>query len=153
MREGLTGREAVDGSFEDMWADLRDVGRDRRDRAATPALAWHAPTATLREWFTEQAARRGLTVRGTATATVGLVGRTPDAGRGRRDVVLPAPISTRCRDGGAFDGPLGVVSAFAARRRCCASAASPRRPAAGRRDFADEEGARFGVACARLAAG
>ena len=50
-------------------------------------------------------------------------------------------------DGGAFDGPLGVVSAFAALdvldrgRRC-------RRPPVGIACFADEEGARFGVACA-----
>ncbi|PJJ56522.1 N-carbamoyl-L-amino-acid hydrolase [Mumia flava] len=57
-------------------------------------------------------------------------------------------------DGGAYDGPLGVVSAFAAVDRLRAEGFVPSRPIAVA-CFADEEGARFGVACAgsRLAAG
>src|SRR5262249_21748202 len=57
-------------------------------------------------------------------------------------------------DGGAFDGPLGVVSAFAAvdllRERGCL----PVRPL-GIAAFSEEEGGRFGVAClgSRLLAG
>jgi N-carbamoyl-L-amino-acid hydrolase len=47
-------------------------------------------------------------------------------------------------DGGAFDGPLGIVSAFAALDRVRAQLARP----VGVACFADEEGARFGVACA-----
>jgi N-carbamoyl-L-amino-acid hydrolase len=48
-------------------------------------------------------------------------------------------------DGGAFDGPLGIVSALAALDRL--DRAAFRRPV-GVACFADEEGARFGVACA-----
>ncbi|MGH1562201.1 allantoate amidohydrolase [Mumia sp. DW29H23] len=57
-------------------------------------------------------------------------------------------------DGGAYDGPLGVVSAFAALDRLRDDGFTPSRPIAVA-CFADEEGARFGVACAgsRLAAG
>ena len=50
-------------------------------------------------------------------------------------------------DGGAYDGPLGVVSAFAALDLVRSRGFAPRRPV-GIVSFADEEGARFGVACA-----
>ena len=50
-------------------------------------------------------------------------------------------------DGGAYDGPLGVVSALVAVDALRASGFRPARPI-GVVNFADEEGARFGVACA-----
>jgi len=49
-------------------------------------------------------------------------------------------------DGGAFDGPLGVVSAFAAVATLREQGFRPRRPVAVAA-FTEEEGARFGVAC------
>jgi N-carbamoyl-L-amino-acid hydrolase len=49
-------------------------------------------------------------------------------------------------DGGAFDGPLGVVSAFAAIDILRERRVAPRVPVAVVA-FSDEEGARFGVAC------
>jgi N-carbamoyl-L-amino-acid hydrolase len=57
-------------------------------------------------------------------------------------------------DGGAYDGPLGVVSAFAALDLLRERGARPGRPIAVTA-FADEEGARFGLACvgSRLATG
>jgi beta-ureidopropionase / N-carbamoyl-L-amino-acid hydrolase len=50
-------------------------------------------------------------------------------------------------DGGAYDGPLGVVSALAAVDALRARGVRPGRPL-GVALFGDEEGARFGVACA-----
>jgi N-carbamoyl-L-amino-acid hydrolase len=50
-------------------------------------------------------------------------------------------------DGGAFDGPLGVVSALAAVDALRERGVRPARPL-GVALFGDEEGARFGVACA-----
>ena len=50
-------------------------------------------------------------------------------------------------NGGAFDGPLGVVSALAAVDALRADGFTPARPI-GVVNFVDEEGARFGVACA-----
>ena len=49
-------------------------------------------------------------------------------------------------DGGAFDGPLGVVSAFAAIDIVRERGVVPQVPVAVAA-FSDEEGARFGVAC------
>ena len=49
-------------------------------------------------------------------------------------------------DGGAFDGPLGVVSAFAAIDSLRERGFVPARPIAVAA-FTEEEGARFGVAC------
>jgi N-carbamoyl-L-amino-acid hydrolase len=57
-------------------------------------------------------------------------------------------------DGGAFDGPLGIISAFAAIRLLRDRGFIPARPIAVAA-FTEEEGARFGVAClgSRLATG
>jgi N-carbamoyl-L-amino-acid hydrolase len=49
-------------------------------------------------------------------------------------------------DGGAFDGPLGVVSALLAIDQLRSDGFTPRRPI-GVVNFVDEEGARFGVSC------
>ena len=61
---------------------------------------------------------------------------------GRGAVVLGSHLDS-VPDGGAYDGPLGVVSAFAALDvvRAAEPAADPRRPVAVVA-FADEEGAR-----------
>ena len=79
---------------------------------------------------------------------VGLVGR-PGCRRGRRDpgVVIGSHLDS-VPDGGAFDGPLGRRRRPRGARRAAASAASRRPGRSGVVDFADEEGARFGVACA-----
>ena len=50
-------------------------------------------------------------------------------------------------DGGAFDGPLGVVSAFAALDTLRDNGFQPSMPL-GIANFVDEEGGRFGIACA-----
>jgi N-carbamoyl-L-amino-acid hydrolase len=64
---------------------------------------------------------------------------------GRPGLVLGSHLDS-VPDGGAFDGPLGVVSAFAALDAVRAAGAEPARPI-GIACFGDEEGARFGVAC------
>ena len=51
-------------------------------------------------------------------------------------------------DGGAFDGPLGVVSRVRRRRPAARARVRARRGRSASSCFADEEGARFGVACA-----
>ena len=74
---------------------------------------------------------------------MGVVGIPDSAGPG---LVLGSHLDS-VPDGGAYDGPLGVVSAFAALDLLRARGFAPRRPL-GIVSFADEEGARFGVACA-----
>lgn len=95
----------------------------------------------LREWFVERAVRLGLDVEtdrnGNMWAWWGQPG--PDA------VVTGSHLDS-VPGGGAFDGPLGVVSALDAVARLQATGFLPTRPVAVV-VFAEEEGSRFGVAC------
>jgi beta-ureidopropionase / N-carbamoyl-L-amino-acid hydrolase len=129
--------------FDRMWADLAPVGRDA-DTGGYRRFAWTREDTTLREWFAGEAGARGLTVTldraGNQWAWLG----DPDAdGPG---VVLGSHLDS-VPDGGAFDGPLGVVSAFAALDALRSRGHRAGRPI-GIVNFGDEEGARFGIACA-----
>ncbi|MFE2582300.1 allantoate amidohydrolase [Streptomyces sp. NPDC059378] len=113
-------------------------------------FAWTAADAECRAWFEEQARSRGLTCEldrnGNQWAWLG------DPAQG--DAVVTGSHLDSVPDGGAFDGPLGVVSAFAALDELRARGARLDRPLAVV-NFGDEEGARFGLACvgSRLTAG
>ena len=127
--------------FEQLWSALAPVGRDVGS-GGYRRYAWTDVDAELSAWFEQEAARRGLTCsrdrNGNQWAWWGEPG--PDA------VVTGSHLDS-VPDGGAFDGPLGVVSALLAVDELRARGAVPARPVAVVR-FADEEGARFGVACA-----
>jgi N-carbamoyl-L-amino-acid hydrolase len=130
-------------TFERMWAELAPVGRDASSGGYW-RYAWTATDATLREWFRGEAARRSLEVVPDRAGNLWAWSGNPDAaGPG---LVLGSHLDS-VPDGGAFDGPLGIVSAFAALDALRAQGWSPTRPLA-IACFADEEGARFGVACA-----
>ncbi|WP_326600807.1 allantoate amidohydrolase [Streptomyces sp. NBC_01803] len=125
-----------------MWRELLPVGRDFGS-GGYRRFAWTGADADCRAWFRAAAGARGLAYEvdrnGNQWAWLG----DPAAG----DAVVTGSHLDSVPDGGAFDGPLGVVSAFAALDGLRARAARPRRPLAVV-NFADEEGARFGVACA-----
>jgi N-carbamoyl-L-amino-acid hydrolase len=128
--------------FERMWADLEPVGRD----AGTGGYrrpAWSAADLACREWFAGEAARRGLDLTVDRNGNQWAWWGDPDAG----DAVVAGSHLDSVPDGGAFDGPLGVVSAFAAVDLLRDRDVRPSRPLAVV-SFVDEEGARFGVACA-----
>jgi beta-ureidopropionase / N-carbamoyl-L-amino-acid hydrolase len=126
-----------------MWGELETVGRDG-GTGGYRRFAWTRTDAALREWFTGQAQVRGLDVVGDRAGNLWAWLGDPDAdGPG---LVLGSHLDS-VPDGGAFDGPLGVVSAFAALDLLRASGHLPTRPL-GIACFSDEEGARFGVACA-----
>lgn len=129
-------------SFDRMWAELEPIGRDARTHGYR-RYAWTAEDATLREWFAGAATARGLDLTedraGNQWAWLG----DPDATPG---VVVGSHLDS-VPDGGAFDGPLGVVSAFAALDALRDRGFRPSVPV-GVVNFGDEEGARFGVACA-----
>ena len=95
----------------------------------------------LRTWFTEQAQRRDLDVEvdrnGNVWAWWGAAG--PDA------VVTGSHLDS-VPGGGAFDGPLGVVSALLAVDELRLRGVKPARPLAVG-CFAEEEGGRFGLPC------
>ena len=130
-------------SFDRMWADLAPVGRDATT-GGYRRYAWTGTDAVLREWFRGEAERRRMDVVPDRAGNLWAWTADPDAqGPG---LVVGSHLDS-VPDGGAFDGPLGVVSAFAALDELTARGWSPGSPVAVA-CFADEEGARFGVACA-----
>jgi beta-ureidopropionase / N-carbamoyl-L-amino-acid hydrolase len=94
----------------------------------------------LRAWFAGEAARRGMTLTEDRAGNQWAWRGDPDALPG---VVVGSHLDS-VPDGGAFDGPLGLVSGFLA---VDALPEQTERPV-GVVNFADEEGARFGIACA-----
>ncbi|MGW2554333.1 allantoate amidohydrolase [Streptomyces sp. NPDC001635] len=136
-------------TFHSMWAELLPIGRSSAS-GGYRRFAWTAADSECRAWFEEQARSRGLAHEvdrnGNQWAWLG----DPAAG----DAVVTGSHLDSVPDGGAFDGPLGVVSSFAALDELRAGGVEFRRPLAVV-NFGDEEGARFGLACvgSRLAAG
>jgi N-carbamoyl-L-amino-acid hydrolase len=140
--------ETLPDDFEAMWADLAPVGR-----SATSGGYFRQPFLSaeteLRAWFAEQCAARDLRLEvddfGNAVAWW-------DAGAG--PAVLTGSHLDSVLDGGAYDGPLGVVSALAAVDLLRERGVVPERPL-GIGVFVEEEGSRFGLAClgSRLATG
>lgn len=128
--------------FERLWGELAPVGRDPRSGGYRRS-AWTAADRTLRDWFAGAAAARGLELVEDRAGNQWAWWGDPDATPG---VVTGSHLDS-VPDGGAYDGPLGVVSALLAVDRLRAAGARPARPV-GVVNFADEEGARFGVACA-----
>ncbi|NWF29873.1 allantoate amidohydrolase [Streptomyces sp. PKU-EA00015] len=132
-----------------MWRELKPIGRNA-DTGGYRRYAWTEADRECRAWFQEQAEARGLAYEtdrnGNQWAWLG----DPSAG----DAVVTGSHLDSVPDGGAFDGPLGVVSSFAALDELRRRGAQFTRPLAVT-NFGDEEGARFGLACvgSRLAAG
>lgn len=143
------GRSMPD-DFERMWADLAPVGRSASSGGYFRQPYLSAETE-LRAWFLEQAAARGLRV---STDPVGnVVAWWSPPGVSGPGVLTGSHLDS-VLDGGAYDGPLGVVSALAAVDLLRARGFVPSRPV-GVSVFVEEEGSRFGLAClgSRLAAG
>ncbi|WP_127361075.1 allantoate amidohydrolase [Actinacidiphila soli] len=132
-----------------MWRDLRPIGRNA-DSGGYRRYAWTGADADCRAWFRTEAETRGLSYEvdrnGNQWAWLG----DPAAG----GAVVTGSHLDSVPDGGAFDGPLGVVSSFAALDELRGRGAALAKPLA-IVNFGDEEGARFGLACvgSRLAAG
>jgi beta-ureidopropionase / N-carbamoyl-L-amino-acid hydrolase len=129
-------------AFDAMWTALEPIGRNGRT-GGYRRYAWTAEDATLREWFAGEAAARGLTLVEDRAGNQWAWDGDPDTTPG---VVVGSHLDS-VPDGGAFDGPLGVVSAFAALDELRSRGLTLGRPV-GVVNFGDEEGARFGVACA-----
>jgi len=98
-----------------------------RGPLGTTRLAWTGEDAATGEWFREQAAGAGLRVERDPAGNLWAVPGTPPpwwAAGSHLDSV---------REGGSYDGALGVVAAFEVAARAPVAVIS----------FADEEGARF----------
>jgi len=129
--------------FRSLWSQLDPIGADRRGGYAR--FGWTPAERELREWFTSTAQERGLDVETDRNGNLWAWWGAPGA-----DAVVTGSHLDSVFSGGAYDGPLGVVSAFLAldelRRRGVGASGAPPRPFA-IACFVEEEGSRFGVAC------
>jgi beta-ureidopropionase / N-carbamoyl-L-amino-acid hydrolase len=129
------------GEFDRLWGQIEPIGRVAS--GGYRRFAWTRADLTLREWFAAACAERGLDLTvDRAGNQWAWWGNPDDAGPG---VAIGSHLDS-VPDGGAFDGPLGVVSSLLVVDLLRRSGARPARPLAVV-NFADEEGARFGVAC------
>jgi beta-ureidopropionase / N-carbamoyl-L-amino-acid hydrolase len=159
---------SVPDHFEEMWRTIEPLGLEPRSGGYF-RQPFTSVERELDAWFVEQAAARGLRLETDAfgnrvawwdpgivpDASVGADG---DLGRERQGLSLPGVVTgshlDSVLDGGAYDGPLGVVSALAAVEVLRERGFRPARPI-GVSVFVEEEGSRFGLAClgSRLATG
>ncbi len=141
-----SGPAFQESSFPSLWSQVEPVGM----RASEPG--YHRITATtadaeMREWFVDAAEQRGLTVVQDRAGNLWAWSGDPDrAGAGGpRSIVVGSHLDSVPR-GGAFDGALGVASAFATVDELRRADTQLNRPLAVVA-FVEEEGSRFGVTC------
>ncbi len=128
-------------TFDGLWDALLPVGRDLRTGGYRRG-AWTPAELSCREWFVAAAQGRGMDLRPDRNGNLWAWWGAPGPGA----LVLGSHLDS-VPDGGAFDGALGVVSAFAALDTLRGQGFRPGRPLAVVA-FADGTGARFGVGCA-----
>ncbi|MBQ1118907.1 allantoate amidohydrolase [Streptomyces smyrnaeus] len=123
-----------------MWKELLPLGK--APGGGYRRFAWSGPDLECRAWFRQQAEARGL-----AYEVDGNGNQWAWAGDSSgQDALVTGSHLDSVPDGGAFDGPLGVISALAAYDELRARGTDFARPFA-IVNFADEEGARFGLSC------
>ncbi|WP_017935943.1 allantoate amidohydrolase [Nocardioides sp. Iso805N] len=145
--------------FERMWRDLAPIGRSTSSGGYF-RQPWLSAELELRAWFREAATARGLEVEEDPFGNLVAwwppqgVSRLAGARTSTSGAVLTGSHLDSVLDGGAFDGPLGVVSSFAAIDLMRERGVAPTRPL-GVAAFVEEEGSRFDRAClgSRLAVG
>jgi N-carbamoyl-L-amino-acid hydrolase len=129
-----------------MWRALEGVGRNPAT-GGYRRYSWTSEDASLGEWFVSEAEARDLEVAMDRAGNQWAWWGDPDEGAaaGRPGVAVGSHLDS-VPDGGPFDGPLGVISAFASIDVLRKRGIRPKR-SVGVVRFVDEEGARFGVAC------
>jgi beta-ureidopropionase / N-carbamoyl-L-amino-acid hydrolase len=129
--------------FERLWAELLPVGKDEHTGGYW-RYSWTEADAACRAWFARNATALGLRTDCDRNGNLWAWWGRPGEGAG--PAVVTGSHLDSVPDGGAFDGPLGIATAFAAIARLRAQGFQPARPV-GVAAFTEEEGARFGVAC------
>lgn len=135
-------------SFEQLWAELAAIGRDPATGGYRRG-GWTPTERAATDWFVDQCAARDLVLE-----SDGLGNQVAWWNPGDAPGVVTGSHLDSVLDGGAFDGPLGVVSALAAVDRLRADGFEPSVPL-GVGAFVEEEGSRFGMPClgSRVATG
>ena len=132
-------------AFDTLWPTILEVGRNA-GTGGYRRFAWSDADLTLREWFTGCAESRGMDVEVDRNGNMWAWWMPPGWTGDPRGAFVTGSHLDSVPDGGAFDGPLGVVSAFSAIDIVRERGVVPTIPVAVVA-FSDEEGARFGVAC------
>ncbi|MEU8068209.1 allantoate amidohydrolase [Micromonospora sp. NPDC049151] len=127
--------------FRELWDEIAPVGRDAGSGGYL-RYALTEPERALRAWFREQADRRGMPVSQDGNGNLFAWWGDPETG----GAVLTGSHFDSVPHGGAYDGPLGIVSALLAVDELRAADVTPDRPVVVAA-FVEEEGARFGVPC------
>src|SRR5690606_9696915 len=135
--------------FRATWDTLTPIGADPGG-AGWLRYGWSEAELACREWFRTEAAARGLAVEADRNGNLFAWWGDP---QGTGAVVTGSHFDS-VPHGGAYDGPLGIVSGLLAVDVLRERGVRPRRPVAVAA-FAGEEGSRFGLAClgARLLTG
>jgi beta-ureidopropionase / N-carbamoyl-L-amino-acid hydrolase len=128
-----------------LWQSLLPVGRSEvtggyRRYSFTPA------ETECRDWFRREAARRDLRVETDQNGNLWAWWDPAEETEGGAGAIITGSHLDSVPDGGPFDGPLGVVSAFVAIDLLAEAGQAPVRPV-GVVAFTEEEGGRFGVSC------
>ncbi len=131
---------AAAGRFASAFSDLAAVGRDHR-RGGYSRHVFDDADMQLREWFSAQAGRRGLDTEVDRNGNLWAWWGTPGPG-----AVVTGSHFDSVPGGGAFDGPLGIISALLAVDELRLRGIEPAHPLA-LVCFAEEEGGRFGLPC------
>jgi N-carbamoyl-L-amino-acid hydrolase len=127
--------------FAELWDSLLPVGRDP-ETGGYRRQAFTDADLECRAWFSNRALERSLRLQTDRNSNLWAWWDRPGGGT----AVVTGSHLDSVPDGGAFDGPLGVVSGFAAIDLLRERGFEPSRPIAVAA-FAEEEGGRFGLAC------
>ena len=100
-------------AFDTLWPTILDVGR-HTSTGGYRRYAWSDADLTLREWFSGCAAKRGMDVEEDRNGNLWAWWMPPGWSGDPGGAFVTGSHLDSVPDGGAFDGPLGVVSAFAA---------------------------------------
>ena len=126
-------------TFESLWPELQGIGRGAG--GGYRRFTWTRAGQQCRAWFAAQARARGLDLRTDRNGNQWAWWPEPGPG-----AIVAGSHLDSVPDGGAFDGPLGIVAALASIDLLRARGVIPGRPVAVAA-FIEEEGARFGTAC------
>jgi beta-ureidopropionase / N-carbamoyl-L-amino-acid hydrolase len=130
----------MSATFAQLWAEIAPIGRE--PAGGYLRYAFSEPELVLRDWFRNQADRRDMEVTEDGNGNL-FAWWGPPYGPG---AVVTGSHFDSVPHGGAYDGPLGIVSAFLAIDALRGRGVVPGKPVA-IAAFVEEEGGRFGMPC------
>jgi N-carbamoyl-L-amino-acid hydrolase len=128
-----------------LWQSLLPLGRSD-ETGGYRRFSFTPADMACRDWFRHEAGKRGLRVETDRNSNLWAWWDPPAGSEEGLAAIVTGSHLDSVPDGGPFDGPLGIVSAFVAIDLLAGAGGVPARPV-GVVAFTEEEGARFGVAC------